>query len=263
LFLNPANMVASRVYHVGALAQIWPDASRQTYGIGVVDSIVSAARIAGGLGGTFTRQDPDGVDRTNFDLRFALAYPFSEHFFLGAAGHYLSLKQDGFPRGIYGLTPSQAAGGTRGNAIVQTLSFDAGMTLKPSQQFALSLVGYNLTDPGHGFLPLMLGGGLSYGTRDFSLEADVLGDFTTYETGKVRAMGGGELLVADHFPLRAGYRFDQGAKSHAISGGIGYIDRAYTIDLSVGRVVAGDGATIVTIGFKYHMESAGLSPEGD
>ena len=263
LFINPANMAASRVYHIGALAQIWPEASRQTYGLGIVDSIVSASRIAGGLGGTFTRQDPDGVDRTDFDLRFALAYPFSEHFYLGALGHYLSLKQGGFPKGIYGLAPSQAAGGTRDSAIVQTLSFDAGMTLKPSQEFALSLVGYNLTDPGHGFLPLMLGGGGWYGTRDYGLEADVVGDFTTYETGKVRAMGGGELLVADHVPLRIGYRYDQGAKSHAISGGFGYIDNAYTVDLSIGRVVAGDAATIITLGFKYHVESAGIAPDGD
>jgi opacity protein-like surface antigen len=76
-------------------------------------------------------------------------------------------------------------------------------------------------------------------------------------------MAGGELLVSDHFPLRAGYRYDQGAKSHAISGGLGYIDKAYTVDISVGRVVSGDGVTIVTLGFKYHVESGGLAPEGD
>jgi hypothetical protein len=261
LFINPANMATSRVYHIGALAQIWPESSRQIYGVGIVDSIVSASRIAGGLGASYARQDPDGVDRSDFDVRFGLAYPFSEHFFLGAAGHYLSLKQGGFPRGIYGLTPSQAAGGTRDSSIVQALSFDGGLTLKPSQEVAISLVGYNLTDPGNGFLPLMLGGGASYGPREFSLEADVLGDFTTYETGKVRVMGGGEVLLGDHFPLRAGYRYDQGAKSHAISGGLGYMDTAYTVDLSIGRVVSGDGVTIVTLGFKYHVESSGITPE--
>src|SRR5678809_122221 len=75
LFINPANMAISRVYHIGALAQIWPEASRQSYGIGVVDSIVSASRLAGGLAGSFNRQDAEGVDRTSFDVRFALAYP--------------------------------------------------------------------------------------------------------------------------------------------------------------------------------------------
>jgi opacity protein-like surface antigen len=263
LFINPANMATSRVYHIGALAQIWPESSRQTYGLGIVDSIVSASRLAGGLGGTFNRQDPEGVDRTSFDVRFALAYPFSEHFFIGGSGRYLSLKQGGFPRGIYALPPSQAAAGTPDSAIVQTLTFDAGLTLKPADEFAISLVGYDLTDPGTGFLPLMLGGGLSYGTRDYSLEIDAIGDFTTYESSKARVMGGGELLVADHFPLRAGYRFDQGAKSHTISGGFGYIDNAYTLDLSIGRVVSGDAVTIITIGFKYHVESAGIAEGGD
>jgi hypothetical protein len=52
-------------------------------------------------------------------------------------------------------------------------------------------------------------------------------------------------------------------KSHAISGGFGYIDNAYTLDLAIGRVVSGEGATIVTIGFKYHVESAGIAAEGD
>jgi hypothetical protein len=261
LFINPANMATSRVYHIGALAQIWPEASRQTYGLGIVDSIVSASRLAGGLAGTFSRQDPEGVDRTDFDVRFALAYPFSEHFFMGASGHYLSLKQSGFPKGIYQLGPSQAAAGTPDSAIVQGITFDAGMTLKPADEFALSLVGYNLTDPGTGFQPLMFGGGASYGTKDFSIEADALGDFTTYDTGKVRVMAGGEFLAGDHFPLRAGYRFDQGPLSHTISGGFGYIDKAYTIDFAIGRVVSGGSATIITIGFKYHVESTGMAAE--
>src|SRR5690606_21854557 len=42
LFINPANMAATRIYHVGALAQIWPEARRQSYGGGAVDSIVSS-----------------------------------------------------------------------------------------------------------------------------------------------------------------------------------------------------------------------------
>ena len=86
LFINPANMATSRVYHIGALAQIWPEADRQSYGAAIVDSIVSSSRLAGGLGGTWTSQDPDGVDRKSLDVRFALAYPFSDHLFIGASG---------------------------------------------------------------------------------------------------------------------------------------------------------------------------------
>lgn len=263
LFINPANMATSRVYHVGALAQIWPEASRQSYGLAIVDSIVSASRLAGGLGGTWTRQDPSGVDRTSYDLRFALAFPFSEHFFLGATGRYLSMRQDGFPRGLFDLRPSSAAGGLQGKAIVQSITFDAGMTLKPIPELALSIVGTNLTDPGHGFLPLTFGGGVAYGTRDFTVEGDALGDFTTYGETKARAMLGGEYLAGDHFPVRAGYRYDEGAQSHALTGGFGYVDTAYEVDLALQRVIVGERATAIIIGFKYHVESGGLTPEDD
>src|SRR6187399_1782894 len=76
LFNNPANMAASRVYHASAFAQIWPEAKRQSYGVAAVDSVSSSTRVSGGLGATWNRQDPNGVDRTATDLRFALAYPF-------------------------------------------------------------------------------------------------------------------------------------------------------------------------------------------
>src|SRR6478735_7809633 len=91
LFDNPANMATSRVYHAAALVQVWPEASRQTYGVGAVDSVGSSSRMAGGFGANWTRQDPDGVDRTASDLRFALAYPVSDKLFIGAGGRFLWL----------------------------------------------------------------------------------------------------------------------------------------------------------------------------
>jgi opacity protein-like surface antigen len=262
LFMNPANMATSRVYHLAALAQIWPEASRQTYGAAIVDSIVSASRLAGGLAASWTGQDPSGVDRSAFDVRFALAFPFSEHFYLGATGRYLSLQQNGFPRGLYNLPPSLASGGTHGEAIVQAITFDAGATLKPIPELALSIVGSNLTNPGNQFLPLMFGGGIGYGSADFTVEADALADFTTYDKTKARAMLGGEYLAADRVPLRLGYRYDQGADTHAVTGGVGYLDSAYSVDLSVQRTVSGPGATAIIFGFAYHVESGGgLNPE--
>ncbi len=58
LFDNPANMSASRVYHLSALAQIWPESRRQSYGAAAVDSVGSSARVAGGIGATTTRRTP-------------------------------------------------------------------------------------------------------------------------------------------------------------------------------------------------------------
>jgi hypothetical protein len=164
---------------------------------------------------------------------------------------------------VYDLGPSSAAGGLSGKPLARDITFDAGLTAKPVKELALSVVGYNLTDPGSGFLPFLLGGGAAYGTTEFTIEADLLADLTTYDSTKVRAMGGGELLVANSFPIRLGYRYDEGRSSHALTFGAGYTDPAYAIDLSVQRIVAGDAATAVLIGFKYHVESAGLTPEGE
>src|SRR5450432_2619350 len=60
LFDNPANMSAARVYHLTALAQIWPESRRQSYGGAAVDSIGSSSRLAGGVCATYNTQDTDG-----------------------------------------------------------------------------------------------------------------------------------------------------------------------------------------------------------
>jgi opacity protein-like surface antigen len=256
LFVNPANMVASRLYHLGAFAQIWPEAKRQSYGAAAVDSIVSASRLAGGLGATYNLQDPDGVDRKWTDLRFALAFPFSDQFFLGAGGRYMWLSQNGDGP----LESSPASEGLADEDIVKGFGIDLGATVKPTQSFAISVVGNNLTNPEHGFQPMSFGGALGLVVGDFSFEGDLLADFVTWEDTKLRAMFGAEALFANHVAARVGYRYDQGAESHALSAGAGYIDTAFDVDIAVRRVVSGDAATVIMFGFNYHLESSGLTP---
>lgn len=256
LFYNPANMAVTRVYHLAAFAQIWPEARRQSYGAAAVDSIESSVRLAGGIGGTWNLQDPDGIDRRSTDLRFAFALPFGDRFFLGVGGRYLWLKQDGF--GPFGRSP--ASGGLGGADIVKGITFDAGATVRPVDSLSLSIVGQNLNNPDTTFQPTTFGGGVGVKAGDFGAEADVIGDFTSWGRTTVRTMGGLEYLVGDHVPLRLGYRYDEGASSHSVSGGLGYIDQAFAVELAVRRVVSGDAATAVVLGFTYHLESTGLTP---
>ena len=260
---NPANLAATRVYHIGGLAQFWSGANRQSYGVSIVDSVVSRSRLAGGVSANWLFQDPDGVDRNGLDLRFGLAFPLSDKLLVGASGRYLDLSQDGFPRGLALLPPSEASAGLRQESIVKDITVDAGLTIRATQNLALSVVGNNLTDPGHAFLPFMFGGGVGFGTNEFTLEVDAVGDFGTYETTKWRGMGGGELLLAGQYPLRAGYRYDDGQKSHALSGGVGYTSREFSFDFGLRRIFGDNAATAFFFGLKYHAESLGLgsSPE--
>ncbi len=255
LFDNPANMSASRVYHLTALAQIWPESRRQSYGAAAVDSVGSSARVAGGIGATYNTQDTDGIARKWTDVRFALAYPFSDQFYLGVAGRYMRLSQNGMGP----LGASAASGGLSGQNIIAGFGFDAGATFKPTDGLALSVVGMNLNNPNNGFQPMSVGGGVGFGKDLFSLEGDVVADFTTWDRTTARAMFGGELLLGDHFPLRGGYRYDDGAKSHSVSGGFGYVDTAFQAEVALRRVVSGDRATAIVFGFTYHLDSGGLT----
>ncbi len=255
LFDNPANMSTSRVYHLAALAQIWPESRRQSYGAAAVDSVGSSARVAGGIGATYNTQDTDGINRKWTDVRFALSYPFSEQLYLGVGGRYLRLTQDG--QGPLGA--SAASAGLSGDHIIAGFALDAGATFKPTDGLSISIVGVNLNNPNNGFQPMSLAGGIGFGKETFSLEGDLAADFTTWDRTTVRAMFGGEFLAGDHFPLRAGYRYDDGAKDHSVSGGFGYVDTTFQAELAVRRVVSGDSATAVVIGFTYHLDSGGLT----
>jgi hypothetical protein len=257
LYTNPANMAATRVYHLGGNVQFWPQANRQSYAAAAVDSIVSRSHLAGGVAVSYTRQDPDGLDRSALDVRLALAFPFSEQFLLGGTARYAAISQAGSP-GTLQLPPSSASAGLADEAIVRGFTFAGGLTLKPAPELSFAIVGENLTDPGHGFLPLTLGGGAGYGTPDFTIEADVVADFTTYADTALRAMGGAEYLAGDSYPLRIGYRFDEGLDAHAISGGVGYVSREFSFDLSVRQVVTKPLSTAIFVGFKYHFESTGI-----
>jgi hypothetical protein len=254
IFVNPANMAASRVYHVGGIAQIWPQADRQSYGVAAVDSSRKHG-IAGGLAATWTRQDSDGVNRKAFDFRLAVAAPLSDQFYFGGGLRYLSLSEDGFPAGSGGLEPSIAAGGLDKKEIVNDLTFDAGLTLKPVPEVSIGLVGQNLTDNGNGFLPLVFGGGIGFGNEDFSLEADAASDFSTYDHTTTRLMGGGELLLGDSFPVRAGYGYDEGPDMHWLSAGFGFISREFSLDAGMRAAVRGPSAFAFVLGFKYHVDS--------
>jgi hypothetical protein len=255
-FINPANIARERVYHIGAFAQLWPEARRQSYGAAASDSVSSGSRLAAAAGVTYNFQDPDGIDRRWTDARVALAYPFSDQFYFGLGGRYLWLSQNGLgPLGV-----SQASSGLPGEQIVRNFSFDAGATFRPVPELSLSLVGANLSNPGHGFFPTSLGGGIGYGGKQVALEGDLVADFTTWDATRVRAMAGIETLFADHYAVRGGYRYDQGPDSHSLALGTAYIDRMFILDVAVRHAFTGGSATAVVIGFTYHLESSGLTP---
>jgi opacity protein-like surface antigen len=205
--------------------------------------------------------DPDGIKRQFADLRLAIAYPLGDRLHLGVTARYLRVAQkvSGGPLGA-----SLASDGTREDPIFSSFTFDAGAAVQITENIRAALSGRNLTAPGTGLAPLAMAGGIGYSNQTVTIEADSLVDFTTFGSARARAMIGAELLVADRFPLRAGYRYDAGMKTHAASLGLGYIDRKFSVELGGRRdVVADHPATLLSLGVRFFIDSvAGATNDG-
>jgi hypothetical protein len=261
LSLNPANMAMARVYHIEALAAFSPEAKRQTYGAAVVDSILNSSRLAGGILGAWSEMDPDGLHRVWTDVRGGAALPLGDHVALGAIGRWLRVEQ-AVAAGPFG--PSLASGGTPSGPLLNTFTFDVGATASIGDALRIGAVGHNLTHPGTGLAPTTAALGVGYGTHDFSLEADGQLDFTTYAKVEGRVMAGGELFVADHYAIRAGWRYDNGTGVHTASIGFGYVDPRWSIEVGGRRdVLADHGSTFAVLSLRYFYDATGSTTPAD
>jgi hypothetical protein len=267
VFQNPANMTLTRVYHIEAFGTIVPEFGRQVYGGVIVDSITN--KLAGGVsvaGGFLDLGEAaTSLDRSFIDVRIALAYPIADVFSLGLGGRYLKVTEDG----LGPLGDSKASGGLKDPegdgrlGLLNLPTFDAGVTLKLADIVHIGASGQNLTYPNNGMMPTTVGGGVAVATEDFTIEGDGVADFSSYASVSARVMAGGEYLLLDHVPLRVGYRFDQGANSHAVSGGLGYIAREFMVEASVRRTIVGPEATTIFFQVGYFLESSGLTASPD
>ena len=261
---NPANLTAQHIYHFEGLFDIDTKAHRYQFGGAVVDSVTS--RLAMGVMATKTDlgNDGDAFHRSAIDVRFAAGFPVSDKISLGATGHYLRATQDG--HGPLGASSVSRSAGDDPNS--RQISFDAGLVFALTESLRFGAVGYNLTSTQSPLMPLMLGGGLGLKLGDGTIEANVVGvDKTTWGAWKVRFQLGGEILLADHYPVRLGYSYDQGSQRHAISGGSGYVDKSFAVDASLRQEVAGPSdpfgrALVFSVGLRYFYESAAAPETG-
>jgi len=260
LYMNPANMAMARVYHLEAFAAYSPEAQRDSFGASIVDSVINAQRVAGGIGGTWNEMDPDGLHRIWSDIRAAIALPLGDYVALGVAGRYLHVDQH---TGVGPLGPSTASDGTSSGAIFNQLTFDVGATVALGD-FRLGAVGHNLTNPSTALAPTTAVLGLGYTSGVFALEADGLLDFTTFGYTTGRVMGGGELFLGGRYALRLGWRYDTGTALNSPSLGIGYIDPRWSVEVSGRRDITSEhAATLGVLSLKYFYDAAGTAPHMD
>jgi hypothetical protein len=267
LLLNPAAVAETRVYHIEADGQFMPEAARQVYGGSIVDSVTG--RLGGGVAVMGGFMDPNGLNRSFIDARLALGYPITDRFMIGISGRYLKVTQSG-PGTAFESSPGpfgpldRVSGGlsdpTGGRfAFVNQMTFDVGLAVKPADVLYIGVLGQNLAYAGNGILPLMVGGGIGIGTKDFSIEGDGLADLNSWNKATGRFSGGAEVLIANHVPLRAGILYDSGARNPTVSGGLGFLATEFSVEASVKRTLASPGGTSIIVSVAYFLESSGLT----
>jgi hypothetical protein len=257
LFLNPANMSLARVYHLEALAAYSPEAKRQTYGIAAVDSVLNASGLAGGLGATWNEFDPSGMHRVWTDIRSAAGLPLGQYLSFGTTARWLHSNQD---TGVGPFGPSLASDGK--HPLEDLVTFDAGLTLNILDGLRIAVVGHNLTDPKTAVAPTTAELGIGFFTPTFAIEADGSLDFTTWNNTRGRLMGGIEYFAADHYALRAGWRYDGGTNINSPSLGLGYIGPSWSIEISGRRdLIAQHAETFGVLSLRYFYDATGSSTQ--
>jgi len=83
------------------------------------------------------------------------------------------------------------------------------------------------------------------------VEGDLVLDFTSHEKMSEQIDAGVELLVANVLPLRFGYSYDLWTERHALSGGLGYVDTSFAVDVGFMRELGADPRMRLAFGFKY------------
>jgi hypothetical protein len=288
IFMNPAAIASTAAFHIDALTQLAVETRRWVLGAAVSDSITSKLAGALAINGTPISMDPNGIARSTLSVRLGLAFPITDRFILGITGRYENDKQSGEAPPNYGFCQSLVSGGlvdtssgafpqgngkcpggtgtnTQGReSLINTATLDFGLLIKPTDQLAIAFVGQNLTYANNGFLPMIAAGGIGYGTDVFAIEVDGLADFSSWgipgaEKPKARIMAGGEYKAAGVVPIRAGYRFDQGASLSTLSVGSGYVGSEFAIEVSGSRSISNPGVTSIFFSASYFLESTGIT----
>jgi len=251
---NPANLVGAGVYHLEAFMAYQPSFKRMGYGGAVVDSMTS--RLAAGISARALLGENGAGENSGWEGRIGLGFPFADIFSLGVAGRYANYtvsdqraKPEHEP--VAGAEPDQTFK-------LKAFTLDAAATLRLMDALSISALGYNLIDTSSPLAPLMAGGAASVRLGDSaSLGGDLLVDMNTHKSfnGPKLQLGGGlEFLASGVIPLRGGYLFDQGRRQHAITGGLGFVDATFGLQVSLRQVVSGGNESTIMAALQYFVQ---------
>ncbi len=239
LLYNPANLGMARLYHIEGNAAYDPGSSIWSLGAAVVDS--SSGPLAAGLA---FRGLLDAGDSgySGIDGKLALGLPLSDAIGIGLAGRYVAINRT-------------TQDDEDEEELVSGFTMDASIRVTPVDGFHIAGYAQNLIALDSALAPVIVGGGMSLQIGDsLVMGGDVLADLTTFEHAALTVGGGAEYLAGGSAPVRLGYRYDLEREIHTVTGGIGYVDAQFGVDLAIGRDVVGGDDTDLQVALRYFVE---------
>ena len=241
LYVNPAAMGMSRVYHVDTSVLWDPSTDRWSFGGAVVDS---TRRVGAGLAYHYSLLDGD---TRNHDFRIGLAASITDGVSLGVTARYMDYL------GVASTVNSDNVR-IRGTEF-SGFTVDVGIALKPFSWLALGITGYSLSNPDTALSPLSVGGGIGIIPTDtLHIVADTVWDLTSFADGPRARWSGGVEFLAARVPLRLGYTYDDTRlinPVHLVTAGLGYIDQMFAAELSLRQEVSGGSQSTLLLNLRY------------
>lgn len=221
IFHNPAGIARTLVYSVDGSFNYTPGGT--SLSAAIVDSKTNPAVSAGlGVGYYFTTVEGQTLDA--LEARLSLAIPaIPERLSFGIGGRYLR-STSGKVEVIHGVT------------------LDAGALFRVADALHVGIAAKNLINVCQnatckGYIPLLVGGGIAYATKEFTIAGDLDFDMNTKTTPTLGFDLGAEYVFQKMVPVRLGFKRNGVADTNTLTGGTGWrsdnagIDVAYQHNL--------------------------------
>jgi hypothetical protein len=238
--MNPSGMSLTKAYTLTGAYEYASRLSDQYVHASIVDS-TAPINLAGGLYYTYHAQSPTGAPSgSGHEGGLALSYPFGPYVSVGATVKYFKL--------LNGDAYAGHAGG---------VTFDVGVTVRPTQIVSIGVAGTNLRDLGTSEATRAIGYGVALlPVGGLLVAADGLTRLTPDNyTGRkgTSLMGGAAYTFAGKVAARVGGGYDASTGNGYLTAGasivseIGAIDAGLRQDLTSGVIVAGGGEERETV----------------
>jgi hypothetical protein len=229
-FGNPAALSMYKRYQV-ELSGAWDITTKYAFGsVAIADSTQEvSAGVAYHLV-TLGRGEKRRIAHFN---TVASAYAISENIHVGVSARHLLMT-----------------GAREANAI----TMDAGLLVRLTEGLSIGFSGHNLIDTANPELTRYYALAAAWVIGGLTAAFDVRADFGIADVPVQMAYGGGlEYILADMFPLRAGYSYDTVMGTQHISCGLGYAYQGGGIDLAYRHELAGNDGRLLMLTFKMQM----------